>query len=121
MSVKGVLVFEVPVPTQNGGLHAVTVSPDRKVWFTELSANKVGSVNLSDDHRVTEYSIASSASFGAANLYGITGSQPVFPHSEESLFHSQPSKHDDHEEKSLVWFVELSEGKIGEVELQDQR
>jgi streptogramin lyase len=38
-------VTEVPVPTdgQNWG---ITTGPDRNVWFTELSAGKIGRVDL---------------------------------------------------------------------------
>ena len=36
------LLAEYPIPTANGAPYGITACPDRNLWFTELSANKIG-------------------------------------------------------------------------------
>lgn len=43
-------ITEFPLLTVNSDLGNITAGPDGNIWFTEPGANKIGRVNLSDQH-----------------------------------------------------------------------
>jgi virginiamycin B lyase len=59
-SLGGSPAVPYPVPTPNAGLFGIALGPDGKVWFTELSGNKIGRLSVTDG--ITEFPIPTLAS-----------------------------------------------------------
>ena len=113
ISASGVVIAEIAVPTPNSGPHAITVGPDLKIWFTELSANKIGRLQPYGSHELVEYPVPVTQQSSLGNLFGITSDRTRSPNQGTSLGGNRPQLDDD--QNGHIWFVELSEEKIGEI------
>jgi streptogramin lyase len=59
-------IIQYPIPTPSSQPWGITVGPDKKLWFTERSGNKIGRVSLAGEFDEIPLPFASSAPYGIA-------------------------------------------------------
>jgi len=78
-------ITEFPITTANAGPDEITAGPDGNLWFTDLQANAIGTINPTT-HAITEFPIPTATSRPGAITAGPDGN---------------------------LWFTELNANKIG--------
>jgi virginiamycin B lyase len=56
VNLTGVPIEYYELPTKNTILHRIAVDPDDNVWFTELGADRIGTIKFEDTHKKGEAS-----------------------------------------------------------------
>src|SRR5947209_12308 len=78
-------ITEYPVPTTNAVPSVITAGPDGNLWFTEVQASKIGTINPAT-HAISEFPVPTANSQPAGIATGPDGN---------------------------VWFTEAAASKIG--------